>query len=69
MQRPRIVLADDHTLLLDALKNLIEPEFEVVGTFNDGQALVEGASELNPNVVVLDIGMPSATSNPYPLKS
>jgi DNA-binding NarL/FixJ family response regulator len=59
MQRPRIVLADDHTLILDALKNLIEPEFEVVGTFNDGQALVEGVPELNPNVVVLDIGMPT----------
>ena len=59
MQRPRIILADDHTLVLDALKNLIEPEFEVVGTFNDGQALVEGVSQLNPNVVVLDIGMPT----------
>ncbi|HEX7296998.1 MAG TPA: response regulator transcription factor [Pyrinomonadaceae bacterium] len=59
MQRPRIVLADDHTLVLDALKNLIEPEFEVVGTFNDGQALVEAVPDLNPNVVVLDIGMPT----------
>jgi DNA-binding NarL/FixJ family response regulator len=59
MQRPRIVLADDHTLLVDALKNLIEPEFEVVGTFNDGQALVEAAAELNPTVVVLDISMPT----------
>lgn len=59
MQRPRIILADDHTLVLDALKNLIEPEFEVVGTFNDGQALVEAAQALNPSVVVLDIGMPT----------
>jgi DNA-binding NarL/FixJ family response regulator len=59
MQRPRIILADDHTLVLDALKNLIEPEFEVVGTFNDGQSLVQAVSELNPNVVVLDIGMPT----------
>jgi len=59
MQRPRIILADDHTLLLDALKNLMEPEFDVVGTFNDGQALVEAAQELNPNVVVLDISMPT----------
>jgi DNA-binding NarL/FixJ family response regulator len=59
MQRPRIILADDHTLLLDALKNLIEPEFEVVGTFNDGKALVEAVPRLNPNVVVLDIGMPT----------
>ena len=59
MQRPRIILADDHTLVLDALKNLIEPEFEVVGTFNDGQALVEAAPDLNPTVVVLDVGMPT----------
>jgi len=44
--------------MLDALKNLIEPEFEVVGTFPDGHSLVEAAPELNPNVIVLDIGMP-----------
>ena len=59
MQRPRIILADDHTLVIDALKNLIEPEFEVVGTFNNGQALIEAVPQLNPNVVVLDIGMPT----------
>jgi DNA-binding NarL/FixJ family response regulator len=58
MKRPRIILADDHMLLLDALKTLLEPEFEVVGTFSDGQTLVESAAELNPNVVVLDIAMP-----------
>jgi len=58
MKRPRVILADDHTLILDALKNLLEPEFEVVGTFADGRALMEGASRLNPNVIVLDIGMP-----------
>lgn len=58
MKRPRIILADDHTLLLDALKNLIEPEFEVVGTFADGRSLVETAPKLNPAAVVLDIGMP-----------
>jgi len=59
MKRPRIILADDHTLVLEALKNLIEPEFEVVGTFADGHALVERAPKLNPNVIVLDIGMPT----------
>lgn len=59
MKRPRVVLADDHTIILDALKNLLEPEFEVVGRFADGQALIEGAPALNPNVVVLDIGMPT----------
>ena len=58
MKRPRIILADDHRLILDALKNLLEPEFEVVGIFADGQTLVERAAELNPNVIVLEIGMP-----------
>jgi len=59
MQRTRVILADDHQLILDALKNLLQPEFEVVGTFADGLALVEGAPQLKPNVIVLDIGMPT----------
>jgi DNA-binding NarL/FixJ family response regulator len=59
MKRPRVILADDHTLILEALKNLLEPEFEVVGMFPDGLALTEGAAALNPNVIVLDIGMPA----------
>ena len=59
MKRPRVILADDHTLMLDALKTLLEPEFEVVGTFADGRDLVEGAPPLNPNVIVLDVGMPN----------
>jgi DNA-binding NarL/FixJ family response regulator len=58
MKPARVILADDHLLLLDALKNLLQPEFEVVGTFSDGYSLVEGAPGLNPEVVVLDIGMP-----------
>lgn len=59
MKRPRVILADDHTLILDALKNLLEPEFEVVGMFADGRALMEGAAALQPNVIVLDIAMPN----------
>lgn len=59
MKRTRVILADDHTLLLDAIKNLLEPEFEVVGTFADGHALVEAAPELRADVIVLDIGMPT----------
>lgn len=54
----RVIIADDHTLIRDALKHLLEPEFEVVGTFGDGLALVEGAPQLKPDVIVLDIGMP-----------
>ena len=59
MKRTRIVLADDHTLVLEALKALIEPEFEVVGMFADGLALVNGVPPLNPHVIVLDIRMPN----------
>jgi len=59
MSRPRIILADDHTLIQEALKKLLEPEFDVVGMFKDGHALVEGAPALKPNVVVLDIAMPT----------
>jgi len=59
MLRTRVILADDHTLILDAIKNLLQPEFEVVGTFNDGRALVDAAPALKPNVIVLDISMPN----------
>ncbi|HKR11753.1 MAG TPA: response regulator transcription factor [Pyrinomonadaceae bacterium] len=58
MNPARIVLADDHRLFLDTLKNFLEPEFEVAGTFTDGLALVRNAPKLNPDVIVLDIGMP-----------
>ena len=58
MKRTRIILADDHTLLSDTIKNLLEPEFEVVATFTDGHTLIEEAPALMPDVVVLDIGMP-----------
>jgi DNA-binding NarL/FixJ family response regulator len=58
MSRTRVLLADDHTIFLDALAKLLEPEFEVVGTVNDGRALVLRAPDLRPDVVVLDIGMP-----------
>jgi DNA-binding NarL/FixJ family response regulator len=58
MKRPRLILADDHTLLLEAFRKLLEPHYDVVGTFSDGRALVESALVLKPDVVVLDIAMP-----------
>jgi len=58
MKRTRIILADDHQLLMDAVRNLLEPEFEVVATFLDGEALIAGAVELEPDVIVTDISMP-----------
>lgn len=58
MKRPRILLADDHRMLADALKRILEPRCEVVGTVGDGRALLKAASTLNPEIVVLDIAMP-----------
>ncbi len=58
MKRARILLADDHELLLEAFKKLLEPEFEVVGTAPDGRALLRMAAELKPDLIVLDISMP-----------
>ena len=56
--RPRVLLADDHTLLLEAFRRLLEPECDVVGAVEDGRALLDSARELRPDVVVLDISMP-----------
>ena len=58
MKRTRIVIADDHKLLVDAVRSLLEPEYEVVGTFNEGDELVAKAPSLEPDVVVLDVAMP-----------
>jgi DNA-binding NarL/FixJ family response regulator len=55
---PRILLADDHTILLEAFRNLLTPAFEIVGAVSDGRALLEAAKKLKPDVVVLDISMP-----------
>jgi DNA-binding NarL/FixJ family response regulator len=56
--RPRILIADDHTLIADLCKKLLEPEFEVVGTVGDGRALVRAAGILKPDVIVADVSMP-----------
>lgn len=56
--RARLLIADDHTLVAELCKRLLEPEFEVVGTVSDGRALVQAATELRPDVVLVDIAMP-----------
>ena len=56
--RSRILIADDHNLVAELCKRLLETEFDVVGVVNDGRALVRAASELKPDVIVLDIAMP-----------
>ena len=57
----RVLIADDHTILLEAFKALLEPEFDVVGTVTDGRALLTEFSRLNPDVVLIDISMPLLT--------
>ena len=58
MKRPRIVLADDHTLVLEGLRKIIEDECNVVGTAEDGRKLLQMAEQHHPDVVVLDVSMP-----------
>ena len=58
MRKARVLLADDHDMLVEAFKKMLEPDFDVVGTVGDGRALLDAAQELKPDVIVLDIGMP-----------
>jgi DNA-binding NarL/FixJ family response regulator len=58
MNRPRVLLADDHTLLLEAFEKLLIDEFDVVGAVSDGRALVAAVATLRPDVVVVDVSMP-----------
>jgi len=58
MERPRLLLADDHTLLLGAFEKLLSAECEIVGQVGDGRALVAAAEALKPDLIVLDISMP-----------
>ncbi len=58
MTRTRILLADDHPLVVASLKSLLEAECEVVGVVGDGRSLVEAASRCKPEVIVTDIGLP-----------
>jgi len=56
--RPRVLLADDHSPLLEAATELLRPHFDVVGTALDGEGLVSEALRLKPDVIVVDITMP-----------
>ena len=56
--KPRILIADDHRLVLEGLRKIIETEFEIVGIAADGRELVEEAKRLNPDIVLLDVAMP-----------
>jgi len=58
MNRPRVLLADDHTMFSQGLQSLLEDDFDLVGAVADGEALVQAARRLNPDVIVVDISMP-----------
>ncbi len=56
--RPRVLLADDHILVAEACKKLLEPEFEVVGIAGDGRAMLRANADLKPDLIIVDIAMP-----------
>ena len=58
MPKPRLILADDHTIIVEAFRKLLEPEYEIVAAVSDGRALLETAPKIKPDVIVVDIGMP-----------
>lgn len=58
MKKPRVLLADDHKIVLEGLKSLLGAEFEIVGSVEDGRTLVDQAATLHPDVIVADISMP-----------
>lgn len=58
MRKPRLLLANDHTILVEGLKALLAPQFEVVATVADGRAVLEAAQRYQPDLIVLDISMP-----------
>jgi DNA-binding NarL/FixJ family response regulator len=58
MKRARVLLADDHLAVAEALKRILSTEFEVIGTVRDGLSLLAATAELAPDVVVADVSMP-----------
>ena len=59
MEKPRVLLADDHKIVLEGLRSLLQSEFEIVGEVEDGRTLVSEAERLRPDLVVADISMPN----------
>ena len=59
MSRTRVLIADDHQILAEGIRGLLEPEFEVIGVVSNGRELVATAKTQGPDVIVADISMPS----------
>ena len=58
MKKLRVLLVDDHVMVLEGFKRLIEDQCEVVGMVEDGRTLLEVAPKLKPDIVTMDISMP-----------
>ena len=58
MKKPSVLMADDHSMILAGLRKLVEADYDVVGTVEDGRTLVEAAQKLRPDLILLDISMP-----------
>lgn len=58
MTKPRVIMADDHALILAGMRKLLEEECEIVGMVEDGRALIEAAQKLRPDLILMDIAMP-----------
>lgn len=58
MRKPSVFLVDDHAMLVDAFRRLLEPEFNIVGTASDGMELLQSAPKLRPDLAVVDLGLP-----------
>jgi DNA-binding NarL/FixJ family response regulator len=58
VRKMRVLLADDHPVLLQLIRGLLEPSFDVVGAVGNGESLIEAAGKLQPDVIVTDISMP-----------
>jgi RNA polymerase sigma factor (sigma-70 family) len=58
IKKPRLLMADDHSIMLAGLRKLVEGTCEVIGAVEDGRALVEAAEQLRPDLILVDISMP-----------
>ena len=58
MPKPRILLADDHALIIEGFRRILEDSYDLVGTATDGRALIESAKSLQPDIIILDVSMP-----------
>jgi DNA-binding NarL/FixJ family response regulator len=61
LSRARVLLADDHSVMLDRVGGLLSSSFEVVGAVTNGQEMISAGIRLNPDVIVADITMPGLT--------